>query len=184
MVTSSAVRDGLRSGAVLFGFLVSMVGAPACRPAPTDLRRVDEAPRHQDVEYFIVEGRSVGDKLVDYHWTRQPRSTARAKKRAELEACRTQIVPVVDAGWTPSDAVAMWLIRPDEGICDDDKIAPWLERLKRDFDGQRVKVKVVDRAGPSRAGRTMWDDALDMAKQQGAKVTKGAAIVVWPAPEE
>jgi hypothetical protein len=182
MVTSSTAGDGLRIGAGLLGLLVSMAGAPACRPEPTVLERVTEAPRYQDAEHFVVVGRAVGDKLVDYRWTRQPQ--ARAGHSLPAEACRTQMVPVVDEGWTPNDAVAMWLIRPDEGVCDDDKIAPWLERLRSEFDGQRVKVKVVDHAGASKIGsRSMWDDALDIAVRQGLKVTKGAAVVVWPAPE-
>lgn len=182
MVTSRSVWGGPRSVAGVLGLLVSMAGATSCRPEPTALQRVAEAPRYQEAELFTVEGRAVGDKLVDYHWTRQPQ--ARAGHSVAAEACRTQLVPVVDEGWTPNDAIAMWLIRPDEGICDDDKIAPWLERLQRDFDGRRVKVKVVDHAGASKIGsRSMWDDALDIATRQGLKITKGAAIVVWPAPE-
>jgi hypothetical protein len=174
----------VRSGVGLVGLLVAVAAAAACRPEPTVLQRVDDAPRYESAEHLVVVGRAVGDKLIDYHWTRQPPSTARSGRRAEAQACRTQMVPVVDDDWTPSQPIAMWLIRPDEGICDDGEFAPWLARLRSEFDGERVTVKVVDHAGASKIGsRSMWDDALDTASTHGLKVKKGGAVVVWPSIE-
>ncbi len=162
--------------------LVMSVGGVGCKTGSNyvDLESVSTATTRPDAKGFLVQGKPLVDRMVDHRWT-QTKRTSRGTPTGKTTR-HTYLVPVVDEAWSEGQPISMWLTCPSQKACLKGPAA-WLDRIRRDFLGKKVKVEVADRVGRETSFHrpsSQWLDGTEAAKEQGLPSAHHAAIVRWP----
>lgn len=166
-----------KTASMFFSSLLAACGARSM--GPTELARVSDAPAATEATALTLTAVSVPElRGVGTFSTRNPRAVG----VPDAPANQMWVVPLVDPGESIRGPVAAWVTSPQHASAGDSP-DPWLERLKRELDGQRVTLKVATRAREAAERGSGWGAAIaDAEARFGVKSATEAPVLFFPSP--